>query len=86
MGNREILQRTQKSLEYPEFPKYLAVRSHIALLFIQFMVLSLFKHYVLGGEYRNAQLKTLRTYVSGAFEDESSDERGVLQGDGRVQK
>jgi len=35
-----------------------AVRSHIALLFIQFMVLSLFKHYLLGGEYRNAQLKT----------------------------
>jgi len=51
-----------------------AVRSHIALLFIQFMVLSLFKHYVLGGEYRNAQLKTLRTRVFGVFEDESSDE------------
>ncbi len=51
-----------------------AVRSHIALLFIQFLVLSLFKHYVLGGEYRNAQLKTLRTRVFDVFEDEGRDE------------
>ncbi len=51
-----------------------AVRSHIALLFIQFMVLSIFKHYVLGGRYRNAQLKTLRTRVFGVFEEESGDE------------
>jgi hypothetical protein len=46
-----------------------AVRSHIALLFIQFMVLSLFKHYVLGERYRNAQLKTLRTQVFDVYED-----------------
>jgi len=51
-----------------------AVSSHVALLFIQFLALSLFKHYVLGGEYRNAQLKTLRTRVFDIFEDESSDD------------
>ncbi|MCK4398661.1 MAG: transposase [Methanophagales archaeon] len=51
-----------------------AVRSHVALLFIQFLILSLFKHYVLSRKYRNAQLKTLRTQVFDVFEDESNGE------------
>jgi transposase len=49
------------------------VRSHVTLLFIQFMVLNLFKHYVLSRKYSNAQLKTLRSQVFDVFEDESHD-------------
>jgi hypothetical protein len=50
-----------------------AVRSHIALLFIQFLVLNLLKQYVLGKKYHKAQLKTLRTQVFDVFEDEDND-------------
>jgi len=50
-----------------------AVRSHIALLFIQFLVLNLFKQYVLEKKYHKAQLKTLRTQVFDVFEDEDND-------------
>ena len=50
-----------------------AVRSHVALLFIQFLVLGLFKQYAMAGEYRKAQLKTLRTRVFDVFEDEEKD-------------
>jgi len=45
-----------------------AVRSHIALLFLQFLVLNLFKQYVLEKKYHKAQLKTLRTQVFDIFD------------------